>query len=661
MLKQQKQQYVRRPPSKNRIDTVINRVYGKANAHVRRNIAEVESSTQRSQTGLRSNPDHIVPYDDHPYARTSGSRRLEDGGSLFRPMRIHVVTEALELQRNALNSDKIDFVKNIIMPRTVEFWSSVLSVVPVSDNLKIDSSELSNRMFCGDSEFSKVPTEHMNDGVPDADIIFYVSAQPSTRFCGPSTLAVAVGCNFDQFDRPTAGAINFCLEQIELDDDGSASESIIQDNVDVAVHEAAHILGMSSNSYRFFYDSETGRPRTERPFSVTSVVCVDGQERSLILPDQNTLRFFVTGDGQRYASIVTPRVKTVTRNQFDCQALEGAQLENQPTGSQSCTGDHWEERLFYPESLTGVISPTTNILSPLTLALMEDSGWFKANYSQAHVSPWGHGVGCQFINEPCLVANATNDDDVVVPDYGKGYFCSKANSRGCSPAHTHKMACTIIDYSLYYPPSLPPPQFSYFPLKAAMGGPRQADFCPVYGSTYSGLSPEQLECGNAKNADSFNLFQEFYGDNSMCFETNTGAGRCHLAQCITSERVLKVFLRGEWETCEYDFQEITIKTTSKNLFEGKLRCPRLSAACPDLFCPVNCAGQGICNFNATDGPRCECFNSSDTSVGCTESLVMDGKYLEDSSMLRKQFNQGFFDPLVAVFVDHPDTWSTSSW
>ena len=45
--------------------------------------------------------------------------------------------------------------------------------------------------------------------------------------------------------------------------------------------------------------------------------------------------------------------------------------------------------MYYPEALSGVISPTTNVLSPLTLALLEDSGWYRANYTKAHVSPWG--------------------------------------------------------------------------------------------------------------------------------------------------------------------------------------------------------------------------------------------------------------------------------
>lgn len=222
------------------------------------------------------------------------------------------------------------------------------------------------------------------------------------------------------------------------------SESITQDNVDVAVHEAAHVLGMSSNSYRFFWDPEIGTERTARPFAAQSVVCVDGVERTLILPNENTMKFFIATSGQRYASIVTTKVATVARNQFDCQELEGAQLENQPTGENSCTGDHWDERMFYPEALSGVISPTTNVLSPLTLALLEDSGWYRANYTKTNVSPWGHGVGCDFVTSPCLVGGG-NGRDGSLPSYSKVsgmWMCglswdvsSRAYRVGCSHAH----------------------------------------------------------------------------------------------------------------------------------------------------------------------------------------------------------------------------------
>ena len=97
-----------------------------------------------------------------------------------------------------------------------------------------------------------------------------------------------------------------------------------------------------------------------------------------------------------------------------------------------------------------------------------------------------------------------------------------------------------------------------------------------------------------------------------------------------------------------------------------LVCPRLSTACPDLFCPFNCAGRGACNYNSvgvngTVQPKCECFDESDTSIGCSDSLLQDGDFLDDAYGLLDNVEEDFFDPLVAVFVDHPDKWTSSSW
>ena len=77
-------------------------------------------------------------------------------------------------------------------------------------------------------------------------------------------------------------------------------------------------------------------------------------------------------NNQRYASIVTKTVQAVARNQFDCQSISGGQLENQPTGTGSCTGYHWDDRMYYPEALNCVISVSTNVLRPINLSLMED-------------------------------------------------------------------------------------------------------------------------------------------------------------------------------------------------------------------------------------------------------------------------------------------------
>ena len=184
---------------------VIRRVYGPDNAMVRKNIAAVEERMERSRTGL-NNPEHIIEYKNHPYDKTKrGLQTTQD--STFEPIRIFYETVALDSIRDGSNAAKIDFIKREILPRTSEFWQLALSVVPISGNLYISTSELDSRAYCGDSEFTEVPTKYISDGIADADLVLFVSGTPSSRFCSGTTLAVAVACNFDQFDRPTAGAV----------------------------------------------------------------------------------------------------------------------------------------------------------------------------------------------------------------------------------------------------------------------------------------------------------------------------------------------------------------------------------------------------------------------------------------------------------------------
>ena len=344
----------------------IKRIYGKENAHVRDAIHQIETeSTQYFRTGIRADPSFEVDYANHPLRKRKNRELVTEDESAFKPMRISFVTDSLDSQRDAFNGAKIDFIKGEVINRMAKFWSETLSAIPVG-TLKIQSGELIDSMYCGHPDFTRVPTEHISTGVADTDVILYVSASSNAIFCGATTLAVAVACNVDDFDRPTAGSINFCLDQIKLDSDGTAHESVIQDNVEVAIHEAAHVFGMSRNSLRYFWDSETGERRTERPFKPTTVECVTGTTQFLTLPDTDTLQILTAENGQRFATIVTPKVRTVARNQFNCQDLEGGQLENLPTSSSSCYGSHWDERLYYPELLSGIASPNEMFLSPLS-------------------------------------------------------------------------------------------------------------------------------------------------------------------------------------------------------------------------------------------------------------------------------------------------------
>lgn len=213
----------------------IHRIY-QDGASTRRRVEELENTLEYYQTGIRGDPSHKLDYGpNHPFDIKRKERELklklennehlsqdderflqdttnteQEGGDTnpFKPIRIHFDTSALDSQFSESNSNQINFVKNVILPRMANYWTEALSVVPVQGNLLVSTAELQGRLYCGDTEFSKVPAEDIANGVPNSDLVLYVSGAPSARFCGPSTLAVAVACNFDQFDRPTAG--KFC-------------------------------------------------------------------------------------------------------------------------------------------------------------------------------------------------------------------------------------------------------------------------------------------------------------------------------------------------------------------------------------------------------------------------------------------------------------------
>jgi hypothetical protein len=194
--------------------------------------------------------------------------------------------------------------------------------------------------------------------------------------------------------------------------------------------------------------------------------------------------------------------------------------------------------------MSAVISPTSNVFTPLTLAVMEDSGWYRANYTVSQLSPWGLGAGCEFITGKCLTVTSNGP---VLPNYSMGYFCNDETSKGCSPELTTKLACSVVDYYYLVPQTLPPTNMQYFPDSPTKGGLLQADFCPVYGNTYNGKSAGELSCKDPNNADSFSsVLSEVYGADSLCFPSNKGEGLCYRTACVQDDMTLRLNVRGQW-------------------------------------------------------------------------------------------------------------------
>jgi hypothetical protein len=100
------------------------------NGEVRKQVRLVEERSQRSQTGFLGDPNHVVPYENHPYDRSNKRRSLQaednstatygdgttsGGADAYRPLRIRFETQALDDMRTSDNAAKIDFIKTEVL------------------------------------------------------------------------------------------------------------------------------------------------------------------------------------------------------------------------------------------------------------------------------------------------------------------------------------------------------------------------------------------------------------------------------------------------------------------------------------------------------------------------------------------------------------------
>ena len=154
-------------------------------------------------------------------------------------------------------------------------------------------------------------------------------------------IAFSNDCAMDQYDRPTAGTLLLCstnFEEIEIDSTkGRAQQQKLDE---VLQHELAHILGMSGATMPYWRDaSNGGKPYTSRPLVETDVVCINGETESIAMPSESTVVEGMTETGARYFEVVTPIVRNIVSNQFDCEGVTGARLDNNEFFN--CIGSHW--------------------------------------------------------------------------------------------------------------------------------------------------------------------------------------------------------------------------------------------------------------------------------------------------------------------------------
>lgn len=473
------------------------------------------------------------------FKRQSANTTTDDG---YRPIRIRADYSNIDI-----DTDLEGYISKVLMPAALKWISSALAVVPVQGNLTLQRQCI--RFYtspfrcieyapptCG--SLATIPSAHFDAGVPNADFIVYVTNQPSVG----EEIANGGTCQFDQNGRPVAGGVNFSPQNFGKAQSGTED---FRYQVNAVVHELFHALGFSSSLFGQWRNSQ-GEPYD----SVTQTF----NERNRTI-----------------TKLVTPAALKKAREFFGCPNLNGVELEDQ--GGQGTAGSHWEKRILNQDFMTGVgVYGDYAAKSAVTLAAMEDSGWYRANYSAAETLYWGAGAGCEFTTEACLSLPGPTTPF-------SSYFCTDTSRLSCTPGRLARGNCNLATYTQDLPSA-----YQYFSDPTRGGALQLMDFCPYYQPFLVQGTNRTSLCTEPLNQPPVNYWGESYGPGSRCFESTitdssfnsylvNGGSTCHNFRCRSG--TLQVSIKGAWVSCPTAGGSISVSG-----FRGAFTCPPANEMCP---------------------------------------------------------------------------------
>lgn len=558
------------------------------------------------------------------------------------PVKIHIHYDS---SVNQLEKQKLNLINGTVMPSVVKFFESVLSI---RREHKIETFKMTRRCPNNTIYYAKeftgsprpycmercedyaicgeviVPKNHISacsfcnpitkrcitdhsvegEGVFDAQLVLYVSAKQTARCKKDQTIAYAAHCAQDsKTDRPVAGHANLCPSSISTD------AKDLKALIATVKHELTHVLGFSVSLFAYYRD-EFGNPLSERD-SFSGPILADPKTGYAKWSDRIikkvTRTGWKTGEGEvdkEVHMIVTPTVVREVREHFNCSTLEGAELEDQGFDGTSMT--HWEKRLFENEAMTGTHTQNS-VYSRLTLAVLQDTGWYIANFSRAEKLDWGRNLGCNFAKKSCKswIDDRRSENKSIRP------FCDKVKGEllqiACTEDRTSKAVCNMKQYQ----DPLPMVYRNFDSLESVSnkslayygGSVDLADYCPfiqefTWQTQNVTVRGSRCDLGGNNFETDRNAALEFYGPQTKCFEHGRrweqksctfkrhwhhyGAG-CYKYTCSNGH--LSILIGSHSYSCYYPDQIIRVEQLVDHwLYNGTIVCPPCEKVCAQHKC-----------------------------------------------------------------------------
>ncbi|TRY57487.1 hypothetical protein DNTS_014233, partial [Danionella cerebrum] len=325
-------------------------------------------------------------------------------------------------------------------------------------------------------------------GLPDTDFLLYVLTH-STDKCKAesSVVAYAAYCQTDSDGRPLAGTMVVCRDALRME------RYTHEHFVLTVIHELFHVLGFSKELFSQWKDC-----------SLSSQDCwFHGQ--------------VTNADEMGQIRLYSPNVIREMQKHFNSSRSDlGAPLENKDAGSNGLSS-HWEARVLQGSIMAAsLVDPSVNRIDPITLAALEDTGWYSVNLSQSQSLVWGEGEGSQF-------------GSVVSCQNPSHFFCT-GSGLGCHYLLLHKGQCLSDQY---------------------------LDGCHIFKPLKNAS-----ECWKKENARSSvnDLSGEIYGSDSRCFMSNLTrlnnvtrstpkSGQCYRHRCTRMNQYQIQVVDSDWMDC----------------------------------------------------------------------------------------------------------------
>ena len=500
------------------------------------------------------------------------TKKLRNLDSSYHPIKIHIDYNSLN-SRNLVNSSYIDNIKSVITETT----NHLAMLLQVKNDYQV---QINNPSKC---DYTIITTQPLN---VDADIVIFPVILSQSQL-GESVIAAASACFIDARTRRPIAGILFLGSSYDFSRANSNQYLEM-----VLLHEITHILAFSSVLFEFFPNQPVYANQT-----------INGVNRKLL---------------------TTPEVVKRAQNHFGCDNITGVELENQ--GGLGSVGSHWEARLMLGDYMISTDYDET-VISDITLALFEDSGWYKVNYYSGGLFRYGKNQGCAFLEEKCIKNGFANF---------KHEFCHVPGKEKCLPGNLSKGKCYLVNYTRPLPT-----EYRYF-TRSTAGGFIPADFCPV------ALPHEDKEyflptsCKFGRIEYNPIIPPEVFGENSICVEstlTNKDystqnkrynySAKCYQATCDKEKQEIILTIGSSTVTCPKG-----VATTYVEGYDGIIKCPDYSRICGGSeWCndPIECIYKRSVTVYDEETPSPTYSSTEDLESSYPESyqLYEDWQKLQD--------------------------------